>query len=200
MAKTKLETKKTKTPQTVTKKKDTVKKPATKKKTIKKATQKEIKTRKELTDLINQINEEGLLFLKQQASVLIHNQTVEEQKKDREKKEKASQKSGKGSTTNNKNLKSPGSKPIINIKIEPGPNMTVFYIVTDMTRGFFNKNEFKSIVKLCQNTNGKMAAKKTLYTWLRKERGDFLQDAQIETLDDIRMELIVDAILKDYKI
>jgi hypothetical protein len=134
---------------------------------------------KELTGLLSQIDTEGLLYLKQQAGVIIHNQAVNELNDAR-----AMVPAGKKAPAKTAAKKAPAKKPPVGIHVEQsGKN---FIIVTEKSRSFFSLAEIKSLVRICEQTDSKTAGA-ALYLWMKKERGDFLSNAGIAMPMDAKM-------------
>lgn len=139
---------------------------------------------KEITGLLTQIDTQGLLFLKQQAGVLIHNQATKElyetralDTATRTKKGSAKGAAKKGST------KSAPKRPEGVTVEQNGKN---FIIVTSQSRSMFGLDEIKSLVRMCETADTKTAGA-AMYLWMRKERSDFLANAGVGGPTDIKM-------------
>ncbi len=130
--------------------------------------------RKEISGLLEQIEEAELLFLKQQATTIIYNYTVEEMNRKNQEsllentrsKKKASPSVGKGSKTPEKGV----------ISLDMGGEAKGFCnVVCGRVRVFFPLEELDAMVYISKKTSSSEAGL-LLYRWLKKERGDFLVD------------------------
>jgi len=130
----------------------------------KKPGQTRAKLERELRDAIKEIDEEGLLFLLQQAGVLIHNARVDRINN--------VAREVRGTTT--AETHSPQG-----VEIEESEGGKVFFLTIGRTRKVLNLEELKRIVRICYAAETKSDALRQLYTVLSKERRDILSDAHI---------------------
>ena len=137
----------------------------------------------ELSGLLNQIDEEGLLFLKKQASILIHNQTVNEINETREKKSPAKKPEKKGQPAK----PAPGS-PVYTEQV----GAKNFVIVVGNHRIFMTVDELKELVRICHRADDLKTAAAACFIWFKKERSDFLSETGIgHPLDKKMAELVL---------
>jgi hypothetical protein len=135
------------------------------KKTSKKAVdQHRAKLEKELREAIKEVDEEGLLFLLQQAGVLIHNARVERLNK------------VANEVRGSRKAKTP---PAGGVEIEESDGGKVFFLTIGQSRKVLNLDELKRLVRICYAAESKSDALRQLYTVLSQERRDILSDARI---------------------
>ncbi len=140
------------------------------KKTAKKSVdQRREKLEKELREAIKEVDEEGLLFLLQQAGVLIHNARVERINK------VASEIRG----SRKAKAAQAGSVEAGGVEIEESDGGKVFFLTIGQSRKVLNLEELKRIVRICYAAETKSDALRQLYTVLFRERRDILSDAHI---------------------
>ena len=130
----------------------------------KKVDQRRAKLEKELRDAIKGVDEEGLLFLLQQAGVLIHNARVERINK------VASEMRGSRRTK---------AAPPGGVEVEESDGGKVFFLTIGQSRKVLNLDELKRLVRICYAAETKSDALRQLYTVLSRERRDILADAHI---------------------
>lgn len=131
------------------------------------------KLEKELKALIPEIQEEGLLFLIQQANTIIHNQrSVMIQKEMAE----LNQKKGKAVK-----VSSPESR--FEIEISRSADGKTYYLTVNGRKHFMDITETKKIVDLCYRPPTKTSALKYLYQFFQSERDEILLDHKIRTAD-----------------
>ena len=159
-------------------------KPAAKKSTpVKPDAGQKKKLIKELSGLLEQIDEDGLLFLKKQASILIHNQTVVEINETREKKS-SGKKGARKKTSAAQNIYEP-------VHVEKVGDKN-FVIVVDNNRIFMTLDELKALVKICQHADDLKTAAAACFIWFKKERSDFISETGIrQPLDKKLAELVL---------
>jgi hypothetical protein len=150
---------------------------------------------KELTDAIKQIDEEGLIFLIQQAQVLIHNAQVDKINREIVELEQKKLKSGKGK---------PASRPTpaaaSAVTIEESDSGKAFFLALGGTRKVMNLEEMRRLVRICYAAETKSDALKQLYTVLARERGDVLADAKISGPGSPIIEGLFRAIRNTYQL
>ena len=109
-----------------------------------------------LKKLLKNIDEEGLEFLIQPASIIIHNKEIDNYNKE---------------IVKSTNIE---KKPdTYSLKIIPDDDKKNFVIQYNNTRKFFTRDEFREMVKISHmniNSNDRM------FAWLHKERKDALID------------------------
>jgi len=125
---------------------------------------------KELRQALEEIDEEGLLFLLRQAQVLIHNARVE--KLNREGTAR-SVKSPAGNTAAARRAAKQGAA----VQIEE--KGTSIFLTIGEARKVMTRDEMKRLVRICYGAESKSEALRQLYTVLARERNDILFDARI---------------------
>jgi len=132
---------------------------------------------KQLLEAIKQIDEEGLIFLLQQANILIHNVQVDKLNRElvelQEKQVKSGKRGGKkAAATAPKSAAAP-------VSIEESENGKTFFLTLGGTRKVMNLEEMRRIVRICYAAETKSDALRQLYTVFSRERSDILADAKI---------------------
>ncbi|HAK44318.1 MAG TPA: hypothetical protein DCO79_00115 [Spirochaeta sp.] len=132
-----------------------------------------LRLEKELTGLIPEIMEEGLLFLIKQANTIIHNQRTV--KINREMNE-LNQKKGE------EDAEIP--KPVtgeFDIEISRSDNGKTYYFIVNGRKHFFDIPETQKVVALCYRPETKSAALKFLYEFFLNERDEILSEHGIKS-------------------
>lgn len=144
---------------------------------------------KELSDMIKDIDEEGLIFLIQQANVLLYNKRVEEinRKIAGMKVEKTTRKT----TTQPQDYA---------VDIEETKDGKYFYIILNNSRVFFTLEEMKKLVKICHVSEDERDASERLYNWFSRNRKDLLIDGQIGDSNNPFLANIYSYIINKYKV
>jgi hypothetical protein len=147
---------------------------------------------KELTDMIKDIDEEGLLFLVEQANVLLYNMRVEKINKkiarfSGEKKQKGKASGG-------------GRVDTAAVDIEESADGEFFYIIVNRHRIFFTREEMKSLVRVCHAAEDAAVGARRMYNWLARNRQDFLIDGDIGGAGSRSLAELYDRIIHSYKI
>jgi hypothetical protein len=143
------------------------------------------KLQKELVDLLNDIDEEGILFLIEQANVIKYNMTV-----DRINKEKVKLNSGKN--------KEEEDEPLI--RVIPGEQNKSFIIQIFSIKAFLSREDFKGLVKVCQSKDSIDEVSRRLFNWLMRERKDILIDCKITKPGAPELKELVKVIKSKYKV
>ncbi len=149
---------------------------------------------KELTEAIKQIDEEGLIFLLQQAQILIHNAQVDKLNREIVELEQKKLKSGKAKAA-------PGKAPAAGaVTIDESDNGKAFFLTLGGTRKVMNLEEMRRLVRICYAAETKTDALKQLYTVFARERGDVLADAKISGPGSPIIEGLFHAIRSTYQL
>lgn len=135
------------------------------------------KLRKDLIELIPQIEEEGLIFLLQQANTIIHNQRVVELNRDLQE-INSKKESGEGSSSVKKQS---GNNEGFTIEINRSSNGKTYYFIVNGRKHFMDVPETKKIVELCYRPPSKSKALKFLYQYFLNERDDVLLEHKIKS-------------------
>jgi len=144
---------------------------------------------KQLKKLINELNEEGLSFLIEQAIILKHNMQVKELNKDLQKLRSNKPKSDKTS-------KSDKHK----IEVEEADDNSYFIIVMNRARNFFSLEEMRKLVKICHASEDEKDASRRLYNWFSKNRSDVIRDTDIVGVNDPALTSIYNYIKNKYTV
>jgi len=143
----------------------------------------------ELTRMIKDIDEEGLIFLIEQANVLLYNMRVK--KINRKIAETAGKKGEKGGvSTDERKL----------IDIEESQDGKFFYIIVNQNRIFFTLEEMRSLVRICHASSDETDASQRLYNWLSRNRKDFLIDGEIGSSRSRSLSQLYSRIVRTYKV
>lgn len=147
---------------------------------------------REITDLAGSIDEEGLLFLIDQANVLLYNQRVDELNT-RRKKLKALREESRGDLTET-------PEPPADIEVVEKEGGKHFYIVIGGFRIYFTREEMRALVKICHATGGDRAeGGRRLYTWFSRKRSDLLHDGQVGGGGDPRLAKLWEHLVSTYR-
>ena len=153
----------------------------------KKADPRRAKLEKELRDAIKEVDEEGLLFLLEQAGVLIHNARVERINKVAGEIRGSRKKAGKPA-------------PAAGVEIEEAEGGKVFFITLGQTRKVFNLEEMRRIIRICYAAESKTDALRQLFTVFERERRDVLLDAHIGNAQSPLLNALFSAVREKYKL
>ena len=142
--------------------------------------------REELVEAIEEIDEEGLLFLLQQARVLIHNAHVERLQKEADllPADRVATRSGKDA---------PG--PTVEIT-EDGES---FFIDFGSVRKVMSRTELRGLVRICRDSASAGEAAARLHRRLERERGDILADAGIHGPTSPILEALYNEVRAKYR-
>jgi hypothetical protein len=141
----------------------------------------------QLKEAIAQIDEEGLLFLLQQAQVLIHNAQVEKINREIEELQQRTAAAGRGAQGKRRGAaagtsaagRSAGGR-FGAVRIDEAADRGSFFLELNRTRKALSLPEMQRVVKICYAAESKSDALRQLYTFFARERGDILADARIE--------------------
>ena len=147
----------------------------------------------ELAEAIKQIDEEGLIFLIQQAQVLLHNAQVDKINREIVELEQKKLKSGKG-----KSAPRQTKAAAAEVAIEESDN--AFFLTLGSKRKVMNLEEMRQLVRVCYAAETKSDALKQLYTVFARERGDILADAKISGPGSPIIEGLFRAIRSSYQL
>jgi hypothetical protein len=142
----------------------------------------------ELNNIVKDLDEEGLLFMIEQANVLRYNMQVD----------KINSVKMKQQAEQKKNKKTDSGKQLI--EIIPDENKANFIIQIDTCRKFISRQDFRNMVQVSQSESEMSQAAKNLFNWLMKERKDFLIDNNIQSKNDPRLKGLVQEIISKYKV
>jgi hypothetical protein len=142
-----------------------------------------------LSEAAGQIDEKGLLFLLQQANVLIHNQKVDEVNR-----ELAELPSGGTSA------RASGRRAGAVVSIDDSGDRSAIFLTLGKARKVLNLAELKQLVRICYAAETKTDALRQLYTVLARERSDILVDAGIGNASNPLVEGLFYALRRKYRL
>ncbi len=143
----------------------------------------------ELSKLARDINEEGLLFLIEQANVLKYNMQVDMINREKQKISSGAKSGSKGNAAQN-----------AGVEIFPGEENKNFIIQLGSMRKFMSRQDFRSIVLIAQSPDSVKEVSARLYHWLEKERQDFLIDCNIRSASNSLLPELIKLIKGRYKV
>jgi hypothetical protein len=146
---------------------------------------------KELTALVPEIMEEGLLFLIKQANTIIHNQRAA--LINRETNELNSK---KGTTP-----RAPDSEQDeFVIEISRSDNGKTYYFIVNGRKHFFDIPETQKLVALCYKPQTKSIALKYLYDFFVNERDEILFEHKIKSEKSIFFEELFNVVRENFSL
>ena len=150
---------------------------------------------KELTQMIKQIDMEGLLFLMKQASVIIHNQQVEQlnQKIEDYNQTLTHQKKG---TKQKKDIETDKPSLLVDLK-ENSENS--FILVLNGVRKALSRYELGEIVRICHMDIDDNHFAVRVYKWLKEKRTDILFDSGIKSSNHPLLITMREFLMNRYK-
>jgi hypothetical protein len=136
----------------------------------------------ELVKMAQDVDVDGLLYLIEQANVLLYNQRVD--------------------LINRKvaGLKEGDGEKIDDVDIEETKEGKNFYIIIRNERIFFTLEEMRQIVCVCHAASDGTDASKRLYNWFYKNRKDLLVDCMVESSRDPHLTRLYHKVIKTYKL
>jgi hypothetical protein len=144
-----------------------------------------------LSDAIEQIDEEGLLFLLRQANVLIHNQKVDEVNRELA---EMSEKPGRAAAAGG----AAGRRASAIVSIEDSGDRSAIFLTLGAVRKVLNLEELKRLVRICYAAESKTDALQQLFRVLAQERSDILKDAGIRNAANPLVEGLFYALRRKY--
>jgi hypothetical protein len=156
--------------------------------------------REELLALVDQVDDEGLVFLIRQAQTIIHNLQVERVNAEigdlnRERAralEKA--KRGKGGRPASK-----AARQVEAVEIEEGAGRTSFVVAIGNVRKVFSLDEMRALARVAQAAADDADGASRLYTWLSRNRSDVLADLGARSGVDPALVLVHRAVKGRYR-
>ena len=159
----------------------------------------------ELIEAIGQLDEEGLLFLLQQAQILVHNAQVDRINREmQELQERRSRSGGRGkgapaSPAERAGAEQPAAGRAA-VRIDEADNRKSFFLDFAGVRKALSLQEMQRVVKICYSAESKSAALRQLYTVFSRERGDILADARIGGASSPLLEALFYAVREKYRL
>ena len=148
------------------------------------------KLEKELREAIQEIDQEGLLFLLRQAQTLIYNARV-----DRINREEQKLKSGKKPAGRQEPQPRESRLPV---SIEESDGGKTIFLTIGKARKVLTPEEMRRIVRICYGAETKSEALRQLFTVLARERKDILADAIIGNPDNPLLEALFTVVRQTY--
>lgn len=142
---------------------------------------------KQLTALLKNVDEDGLLFLIKQAQVFIYNKKIDEHNAEIKKGVKIT-------------VKKPPFSDKVSMEIKEADDGSSFIFVINRARKFFTRDEMRIIVNICNISGDERDAMRRLFTWFKNNRGDVLNDIGIEVSADPALGTIYNYISQRYKV
>jgi hypothetical protein len=144
-----------------------------------------------LAEAIEQIDEEGLLFLLRQANVLIHNQKVDEVNRELA---ELPAKPGRASSSG----RAAGRGPQAVVAVDDSGDRSAVFLTLGNVRKVLSREELKRLVRICYTAESKSDALLQLYTVLVRERSDILKDSGIRSAANPLVEGLFYALRRKY--
>jgi hypothetical protein len=146
-----------------------------------------------LSKAIEQVDEEGLLFLLRQANVLIHNQKVDAVNRElTELSEKPGRAASGGSAA--------GRASAAVVSIDESADRSATFLTLGNVRKVLSLEELKRLVRICYSAESKTDALQQLYRVLAQERSDILKDAGIRSAANPILEGLFYALRRKYRL
>lgn len=154
-----------------------------------------------LSEAIEQVDEEGLLFLLRQANVLLHNQKVDEVNRELA---ELSEKPGRAAPGSAGRSASGGSaegrRSAAVVAIDDSGDRSATFLTLGNVRKVLSPEELKRLVRICYSAESKTNALQQLYTVLVRERSDILKDAGIRSAASPLVEGLFYALRRKYQL
>lgn len=143
-----------------------------------------------LSELLPELDEEGLAFLIRQATVLKHNAEVDALERDLAELE---------STPEPRNPAESSSEGTPRaVEIEPAGSDS-FVIQVGRARLFFTREELRALAKIVHAAENRQVGTQRLYRWFKKERMDFINDTGVSGPGHRILGTLFDLLLSRYK-
>ena len=146
-----------------------------------------------LCEAIEQIDEEGLLFLLRQANVLIHNQKVDEVNRELAELPAKPVRAASGGGAS-------GRGAAAAVAIDESGDRSATFLTLGTVRKVLSVEEVKRLVRICYSADSKTDALQQLFRVLAQERSDILKDAGIRSAGSPLIEGIFYALRRKYRL
>jgi hypothetical protein len=150
-----------------------------------------------LADAIEQVDEEGLLFLLRQANVLIHNQKVDEVNRELA---ELSQKPGRAASGGGDAGTRERGRAVAAVEVDDSGGRSATFLALGNVRKVLSPEELKRLVRICYSAESKTDALQQLYTVMARERSDILKDANIRSAASPLVEGLFYALRRKYRL
>ena len=153
----------------------------------------------ELKSLIDEIPEEGLQFLIDQANTIIYNTKIDEVNRAAERLQGSRRKSAEAKTSGKARGKAgTGDEPLV--WVEQGSRGSSMFLVINNTRKIIDPDEeMLPLVRIAHTAKSKKAGREQLFRWLDRERDDVVIDAGLES-DHPAMGKLYDYLKKHFSL
>jgi hypothetical protein len=129
----------------------------------------------ELEELLEAVDDEGLLFLVEQATILAHNARVDRLNRELD---ELRQKQAAGATEARAREGEPRAEAAP-VSIQESEDGKVFILVLGGARKVMSREEMGRIVRVCHSAPDEQAGARQLHTVLLRERRDIIADAKV---------------------
>lgn len=140
---------------------------------------------KEIIALMDKMGDEALAMLKRQAEILAYAEEVD-----------AARGKMKEAIDRSQNQK-PDEVPADTYVDQSGP--ASFFIGAKGARIFFSREEMRNLTRLSHGAEDALAGARRIFTWMKRERQDFLTDTGISQPGDRSLQRIWEIIVTSYK-
>ena len=156
----------------------------------------------ELGTIAAVLGEEDIDFLLNQARVLVYNRRVEQLNEELKgtgaaRKAHTAAKGTGASARSTEDQKEPGRKEV---EIVEKPDSGNFFIVVNNYRILFTRDEMKSLVRICHTAADESDASARLFTWLTRNRKDFLIDGGIASAKNPYLQSLFRELVSRYRV
>lgn len=152
------------------------------------------KLRRELVSLLDQVDDEGLVFLIRQAQTIIHNLQVERLNEEID--ELNQQRARAAAGGKKARAAAQAAEPVA---IDEGAGRTTFIVSVGSTRKVFGVDEMRALARVAQAAEDDADGARRLYSWLSRNRRDVLVDMSARSAAAPGLVLMHRAIRKRYK-
>lgn len=149
---------------------------------------------KEIIALMDKMGDEALAMLKRQAEILAYAQEVDAA---RGKMKEAIDRSQNQKSAKATGAKKPAEVPADTYVDQSGP--ASFFIGAKGARIFFSREEMRNLTRLSHGAEDALAGARRIFTWMKRERQDFLTDTGISQPGDRSLQRIWEIIVTSYK-
>lgn len=155
--------------------------------------------RKELASLLDQVDDEGLVFLIRQAQTIIHNLQVDRLN------EQITELNQERARALAGQRRKPGAKaartvPAVEpVTIDEAAGGTSFVIGVGNTRKIFSRDEMRCLARVAQAAESDADGARRLYTWLLRNRTDVLLDMGVRSAASPELVLVHRAVRSRYR-
>ncbi len=149
-----------------------------------------LRLEEELTKLLPEIEEEGLVFLLRQANTIIHNQRADKLNQEMEVLNKKKKTGGKTS--------SPPAEGF-EIEINRSDDGKTYYFIINGMKHFLDIPETQNIIALCYRPPAKSDALRYLYEFFRAERDEILMDHKISSAKSPFFEVLFNTVRATFR-